>query len=250
MKQLAFITGATSGIGLATAKIFAKNNIDLIICGRRKERLEKIKDELSLKVNVKTLSFDIQSRDEINMALNSLPDDLRKIDILVNNAGNAHGMAPFDEADLSDFDLMMDVNVKGVYAISKKIVSWMVPRQKGHIINIGSIAGKEVYPNGNGYCASKFAIDALTKGMRIDLLKHNIKVSSVNPGLVNTEFSKVRFKGDESKAENVYQGLKPLYGDDVADVIYFMVSRPDHVNLADIILFPSSQASSTNTLRK
>lgn len=245
MNKIALITGATSGIGLATAEIFAENQIDLILCGRRQERLAEIKKRLEIHVRVHTLCFDVSNRQEVTDTLSSLPDDWKNIDILVNNAGNAHGFDPLHTGNVDDWDAMIDINVKGLLYVTRAIVPGMVYRKAGHIINIGSIAGKEVYPGGNVYCASKFAVDAINNGMRIDLNKYGIKVSEVNPGLVKTEFAMVRFKGDENKADNVYKGIDPLTGRDVAELIYFMVSRPPHVNISDAVIFPTAQASST-----
>ncbi len=245
MRKIALITGATSGIGKATAELFAQHQIDLILCGRRQERLEQLVVQLSPLVKVYTLCFDVRDKEEVFRQIESLPEEWKPIDILVNNAGNAHGLAPVDKADLADWEAMIDINVKGLMYVSKAVIPNMVERKSGHIINIGSIAGKEVYPNGNAYCASKYAVDALSSGMRLDLVQHGIKVTAINPGLVETEFSLVRFKGDEERAKNVYKGITPLTAQDVAEVIYFAVSRPAHVNIADIILFPTAQASST-----
>jgi len=244
-KKIALITGATSGIGKATAELFAQYQIDLVICGRRQERLEQLVAELSPLVKVYTLCFDVRDREEVFRQIENLPEEWKPIDILVNNAGNAHGLAPVDKADLADWEAMIDINIKGLMYVSKAVIPHMVERKSGHIINIGSIAGKEVYPNGNAYCASKYAVDALSSGMRLDLVQHGIKVTAINPGLVETEFSLVRFKGDEERAKNVYKGITPLTAQDVAEVIYFAVSRPAHVNIADVILFPTAQASST-----
>ncbi|MBF0299913.1 MAG: SDR family NAD(P)-dependent oxidoreductase [Oligoflexia bacterium] len=243
--KIALITGATSGIGKSTAEIFAKNGINLIICGRREERLLELKNKLSKFVKVHHLAFDVRSKEKVFESIKSLPKEFATIDILINNAGNAHGMHSFEDADLNDFEMMIDINLKGVIYVSKIVVPQMIERKTGHIINIGSIAGKEVYPNGQVYCASKHAVDALSEGMRIDLHKHNIKVSAIHPGLVNTEFSLVRFKGDSERASAVYKGYQPLNAEDVADAIYFMVSRPSHVNIADMIIFPTAQANST-----
>jgi 3-hydroxy acid dehydrogenase / malonic semialdehyde reductase len=243
MNKLALITGATSGIGKATAELLAKSGFDLILCGRRKDRLEKMKEKLS-DVNVHLLTFDIRDRDAVHQAIGQLPPDFQNIDILINNAGNAHGLDPIQTGDTDDWDAMIDINVKGLLYVSKAIISGMVKRKRGHIINIGSIAGKEVYPNGNVYCASKFAVDALTKGMRIDLIKEGVKVSAVHPGLVETEFSLVRFKGDEYRASGVYEGYQPLQAEDIAHTILFMIQQPAHVNLADVVILPSDQASS------
>ncbi|MCS7017635.1 MAG: SDR family NAD(P)-dependent oxidoreductase [Cytophagales bacterium] len=250
MNTIALITGATSGIGLATARTFARNGVHLVLCGRRKERLDALAAELGALVQVHTLSFDVRDAAEVATQIASLPQDFRAIDILVNNAGNAHGLAPIHEGELSDWDAMIDINVKGLLYVSKAVIPQMVERKRGHIINIGSLAGQEVYPNGNVYCASKFAVDALTKGMRIDLHQYNIKVTSINPGLVETEFSIVRFKGDTERAKNVYRGMTPLTAEDVAEVIWFAASRPAHVNIAELLLLPTAQASSTIVKRE
>ncbi|MCF1420755.1 SDR family NAD(P)-dependent oxidoreductase [Mangrovimonas futianensis] len=244
MTKTALITGATSGIGWATAVEFAKKGIQLILCGRRQDRLDELKTELSPLVPVTTLNFDVRDKDEVFKAIDSLPNSFKTIDILINNAGNAHGLDPIDEGSLDDWDAMMDINVKGLLYISKAIIPSMRDRQSGHIINIGSSAGKEVYPKGNVYCGSKHAVLAITEGMRIDLNTYGIKVGAINPGLVETEFSKVRFKGG-SQADNVYKGYKALQAEDIAEAIYFAVSRPPHVNIADMLIFPTAQASST-----
>ena len=245
MTKTAFITGATSGIGKATAEIFAKNNIRLIVCGRRKERLDVLKKELSEFTEVATLQFDVSKRNEVENAINSLPDNFKKIDILINNAGNAHGLSSIQNGSLDDWDAMMDINVKGLLYVSKAIIPQMTERNSGFIVNIGSIAAKDVYPNGNVYCASKHAVDALNKGMRIDLNKHNIRVSAIHPGAVETEFSDVRFKGDTEKAKSVYAGYKALQAEDIADIIYFVVTRPYHVNIEDLVVYPTAQATPT-----
>ena len=243
-KKIVFITGATSGIGQATAKILS-NNYDLILCGRREERLIELRDSLSKKTNVIILSFDVRNKDEVSEKIKSLDEKWKNIDFLINNAGNAHGMDYIFDGNSDDWDKMIDINVKGLLYVSKEILKIMVFNKRGHVINIGSIAGKEVYPKGNIYCASKFAVDAISQSMRIDLNHKNIKVSQVNPGLVNTEFAKVRFKNDLEKAENVYKGMDPLIADDVADVISFIMNRSDNVNISDITILPKSQASST-----
>jgi len=248
MIKTALITGATSGIGKATAYEFAKHGIQLIICGRRKERLDSIKKVLETLTKVHTLHFDVRDKVEVEKAINSIPEDFKTIDILINNAGNAHGLDPIQTGSLDDWDAMMDINVKGLLYVSKAIIPQMTERQSGHIINIGSSAGKEVYPKGNVYCGSKHAVLAITEGMRIDLNPFGIKVGVVNPGLVETEFSKVRFKGDKM-ADNVYKGFKALQAEDIADIIYFVVSRPYHVNIADLLVFPAAQANST-TIKK
>jgi len=243
--MIAFITGATSGIGKATAELFAENNVDLVICGRRKARLEELAARLHKKARVHTLSFDVRDREAVTAAVNSLPEDFRAIDMLINNAGNAHGLDPIDTGNVDDWDAMIDINVKGLLYVSKAVVPGMVSRRSGHIINVGSLAGKEVYPLGNVYAASKHAVDALTKGMRMDLHAHGIRVGAIHPGLVETEFSEVRFKGDTERASKVYEGYQPLTPRDVAEVIWFMVSRPAHVNVSDVLLLPSAQASAT-----
>ncbi len=243
--KTALITGATSGIGKATAIALSKENFNLIICGRRKERLEKLRLRLSDDCEVHTLSFDVRNKEEVFEKLQNLPEEFSKIDVLVNNAGNAHGLDPIQDGNIEDWDAMMDINVKGLLYVSKAVFPKMISQNSGHIINIGSIAGKEVYPNGNVYCASKHAVDALNQAMRIDLNKHNIRVGAINPGLVQTEFSEVRFKGDTQRAEKVYEGFKALQPEDIADIIRFMVTRPYHVNIADLTVLPTAQANST-----
>jgi len=245
MRKTALITGATSGIGKATAELFAKQRFNMILCGRRQDRLDQLKKELGRDVDIHTLSFDVRDREAVFRAIESLPEVFSQIDILINNAGNAHGLDPIDKGNPDDWDAMLDINVKGLLYMSKAILPQMVERKSGHIINIGSIAGKEVYPSGNVYCASKHAVDAINQGMRLDLNAHGIRVGAVNPGLVETEFSDVRFKGDAERAAKVYQGYQPLKPEDIADVILFMVTRPDHVNIADLTVFPTAQASGT-----
>jgi 3-hydroxy acid dehydrogenase/malonic semialdehyde reductase len=245
MKKTAFITGATSGIGKATALLFASKDIRLVICGRRKELLIKLQKQLEPLTDVYILNFDVRDKNAVSNAINSLPEKFSHIDILINNAGNAHGMDPIEKGSLEDWDAMLDINVKGLLYVSRGILPQMVERRSGHIINIGSTAGKEVYPKGNVYCASKHAVDAINQGMRIDLNTYGIRVGAVNPGLVETEFSKVRFKGDVERADSVYQGFQPLKPEDIADIIYFVISRPPHVNIADLVVMPTAQASST-----
>jgi len=245
MATTALITGATSGIGKATAELFAKQGFNLILCGRREERLNQLKNELGRDTSIFTLNFDVRNREDVFSAVDSLPKEFSEIDILVNNAGNAHGLDPIDKGSPDDWDAMLDINVKGLLYMSKAIIPKMVERKSGHIINIGSTAGKEVYPNGNVYCASKHAVDAINQGMRIDLNAYGIRVGAVNPGLVETEFSDVRFKGDSERASKVYQGFQPLKPEDIADIILFVVTRPYHVNIADLVVMPTAQASST-----
>jgi NADP-dependent 3-hydroxy acid dehydrogenase YdfG len=244
-KRIALITGATSGIGEATAELLAKNNFKLILCGRRKDKLELLSKKLSSSTETITLTFDVRNNQEVIDSIKSLPEHWRKIDVLINNAGNAHGLSPIQSGDVADWDAMMDINVKGLLYVSKEVMPLMIERKRGHIINIGSIAGKEVYPNGNVYCASKFAVDAITQGMRFDLNPHGIKVTGIHPGLVDTEFSLVRFKGDVERAKNVYKGMQPLKAQDIADLILFTLTRPDHVVLADMVIYPTAQASAT-----
>ncbi|NDK57049.1 SDR family NAD(P)-dependent oxidoreductase [Pontibacter fetidus] len=245
MFKIALVTGATSGIGRATAVALAKQGYQIIAAGRRKERLEELQQELEGVTTVLPLLFDVRNKEAVQYAIASLPAEWQQIDVLVNNAGNAHGLAPIQDGSLEDWDAMLDINVKGLLYVSHAVIPFMKQRGKGHIINIGSIAGKEVYANGNVYCASKFAVDALSKAMRIDLVQTGIKVSEVNPGAVETEFSEVRFKGDKERAASVYQGYEALRSEDVADLIAFIVTRPPHVNLAEVMILPAAQASAT-----
>ncbi|SIS53579.1 SDR family NAD(P)-dependent oxidoreductase [Belliella pelovolcani] len=244
-RKIALITGATSGIGKATAIALAQLGYHIIATGRRTERLQALRSELSSDVELLTLTFDVRDKDAVKSKLSSLPDDWKNIDVLVNNAGNAHGLDPIQRGSLEDWDAMIDINVKGLLYVSHEIIPGMVARNSGTIVNIGSIAGKEVYPNGNVYCGSKHAVDAITKGMRMDLNPHGVRVIGIHPGLVATEFSLVRFKGDAERSETVYQGYEPLLADDIADTIAFAVSRPKHVVLADIVILPTAQASAT-----
>jgi len=245
MSLTAFITGATSGIGKATAELFAKNQIRLVLCGRRKDRLDELQQTLGKLTEVTTLQFDVRNKEEVFSAIQSLPEKFSDIDILSNVAGNAHGLSTIQDGDLDDWDAMIDINVKGLLYVSKAIIPKMIEKNKGFIVNIGSIAGKEVYPNGNVYCASKYAVNALNKAMRIDLNKYDIRVSAIHPGAVETEFSDVRFKGDTEKAKSVYAGYNALQAEDIADIIYFVVTRPYHVNIEDLIVYPTAQASAT-----
>lgn len=243
--RIALITGATSGIGEATARLLARNNFSLILCGRRKDRLEKFQRELASATDVTILSFDVRNKADVKSALSTLGKEWSAIDVLVNNAGNAHGFGPIETGDTDDWDAMIDINVKGLLYVSREVLPGMVARKRGHIVNLGSIAGKEVYPGGNAYCASKFAVDALSQGMRIDLNSYGIKVTAIHPGMVETEFSLVRFKGDGERAAGVYKGMQPLKGDDIADVILFALTRPAHVVIADLLVLPTAQASAT-----
>jgi NADP-dependent 3-hydroxy acid dehydrogenase YdfG len=244
MEKTALITGATSGIGSATAHAFAKQGINLILCGRRQERLDTIQEALQRQTDVTTLNFDVRDKEAVFKAIESLPDDFKHIDILINDAGNAHGKDPIQDGNLDDWDAMIDINVKGLLYVSKAIIPQMTERKSGHIINIGSSAGRDIYPNGNVYCGSKAAVLAITEGMRLDLNSFGIKVSAINPGMVETEFSEVRFKGAPN-ANDAYLGYKALQADDIAEIIYFMISRPSHVNIADLLVFPTAQACNT-----
>ena len=250
--MIAFITGATAGIGKATAEIFAKNGYNIIITGRRKERLDEFSSYLksTYKVDVLTLNFDVRKLKEVETAVNSIPAEWKNINALVNNAGLAVGLSTIQEGDLDDWERMIDTNIKGLLYVTRTIAPIMIANNSGHIINIGSIAGKEVYANGNVYCATKHAVDALSKSMRIDMLPHNIKVTAINPGMVETEFSIVRFKGDEDRARKPYLGIEPLKAEDIAETIYWCASRPAHVNINDIIITPTVQANATTTFRK
>jgi len=244
-RKIALVTGATSGIGWSTALTLGRMGYDLIATGRREKRLDELAKALPERTKFLPLVFDVRDREKVFEILGAIPEDWKNIQVLVNNAGNAHGMDPIQTGNLDDWDAMMDINVKGLLYVSKAIIPEMIERKKGIIINIGSIAGKEVYPNGNVYCASKHAVDALTKGMRIDLNPYGIKVIGIHPGLVETEFSEVRFKGDTERAEKVYQGYEPLLADDIAEIVEFVVNRPRHVVLADIVVLPTAQASAT-----
>ena len=247
ISKIALITGATSGIGEACAHLFAQQGYHLILVGRRSERLEKISRQLEDKyaIETKTLVADVREKESISSALNTLSDHWKKVNVLINNAGLSQGLEPIDKGSTEDWDIMIDTNVKGLLYVTKIVSNWMVEQKGGHIINIGSIAGNEVYPNGNVYCATKHAVDALSKSMRVDLLPHGIKVTAIHPGAVETEFSIVRFKGDEARAKTVYDGFDPLHASDIADAIWFAVSRPAHVNINDMLIMPTAQASGT-----
>ncbi|MCR9181472.1 MAG: SDR family NAD(P)-dependent oxidoreductase [Flavobacteriaceae bacterium] len=244
------ITGATSGIGLETARVFAKKNFNIILSGRRQERLKSVKAELEEFTRVHTLNFDVRNKEDVFKSLSSLPELFSSIDILINNAGNAHGLDTFQDGNLDDWEAMMDINVKGLLYVTKAVLPGMLEKNSGHIINIGSTAAKEVYPKGNVYCASKAAVDAINQGLRIDLNGSAIKVGAIHPGLVKTEFSEVRFKGDKNRADKVYQGYQPLLPLDIAEIIWFTVTRPAHVNIADLVVMSIDQATSTIVNKK
>jgi len=244
MKKIIMITGATAGFGRATARKFAKNGYDVIITGRRKERLDELEKELGeYKVEVLTLNFDVRKRYEVADIISGLPDKWKHIDILVNNAGLAVGLSHVDDADVDDWDRMVDTNVKGLLYVTRAVAPLMVARKRGHIFNISSIAGTDIYENGNVYCATKSAVNSLSKAMRIDLLKHNIKVTNIAPGMAETEFSLVRFKGDKEQAKQVYTGVDALTGDDIAEVIYYCATLPAHVCINDLSITPTQQAA-------
>jgi 3-hydroxy acid dehydrogenase/malonic semialdehyde reductase len=244
--QIAFITGATSGFGKACAEKFAANGYNVIITGRREERLQELQQQLQKQHNIKALPlvFDVQDRQAVFAAVESLPAEWKSIDVLINNAGLALGRDYFDEADMNDWEIMLDTNVKGLLYTSRAVLPLMKERKAGHIINIGSTAGKEVYEKGNVYCASKYAVTAISQAMRIDLLRHGIKVTAVNPGAAETEFSLVRFKGDADTAKSVYQGFQPLSAEDVADVVFYCATLPPHICINDLVLTATAQANS------
>lgn len=246
------ITGATAGFGKATAELFAANGWNIIITGRRKVRLDVLERQLREKHNVQVLSlaFDVRNSADVKTVFGNLPEQWKAIDVLVNNAGLAAGLASIQDGQLDDWEQMIDTNIKGLLYVTRAIAPLMQARRSGHIINIGSVAGKEVYANGNVYCATKHAVDALSKAMRIDLLPHNIKVSQLSPGMAETEFSLVRFKGDEDRAKTVYAGLQPLTAEDIAETIFWMASRPAHVNINDMLIMPTAQANATTVVRQ
>jgi NADP-dependent 3-hydroxy acid dehydrogenase YdfG len=248
--RIALITGSTSGIGRATAIVFAQNGIDLILCGRREDRLTELATSLSSQVKTICLNFDVRNRREVVDAIQNLPDAWKKIDILVNSAGNAHGLSPIQDGDMDDWDAMIDANVQGLLYVSRTVMPFMVERKTGHIINISSVAGKWVYPNGAVYCASKAAVEALSEGMRHDLTQYGIKITNIAPGAVETEFSLVRFKGDSERAKKVYDGFEAIQPEDVADAIWYVVNTPKRVTIADIVLFAGAQAAPTVIYRK
>ena len=250
MKKTIFITGATSGIGKATAEIFAKQGHRLIICGRRKEVLDNLQIQLSNFTDVYSLVFDVRNQQEVQNAINSLPEDWKNIDVLVNNAGNAHGLEPISDANISDWDAMMDGNVKGLLYVSQPIIKLMKANNSGHIVNISSVAARQTYANGTVYCASKKAVDVISEGMRLELTEFGIKVTNVQPGAVETDFSKVRFKGDEERAATVYAGYEPLIAEDIADAISYCVNAPERVSIAELCIYPKAQAEPRTIFRK
>jgi NADP-dependent 3-hydroxy acid dehydrogenase YdfG len=250
MKKTIFITGATSGIGKATAEIFAKQGHRLIICGRRKEVLDNLQIQLSNFTEVYSLVFDVRNQQEVQNAINSLPEDWKNIDVLINNAGNAHGLEPISDANISDWDAMMDGNVKGLLYVSQPIIKLMKARNSGHIVNISSVAARQTYANGTVYCASKKAVDVISEGMRLELTEFGIKVTNIQPGAVETDFSKIRFKGDEQRAATVYAGYEPLIAEDIADAISYCVNAPERVSIAEICIYPKAQAEPRTIFRK
>ncbi len=243
--KIAMITGATAGIGKATAHKFANEHYNLILTGRRADLLEETSNFLQQKYGVKiyTINLDVRNKEEVETQINALPEEWEKIDVLVNNAGLAVGLNPIQEGVIDDWERMIDTNVKGLLYVSRAIMPLMIQNGYGHIVNIGSIAGREAYPNGNVYCGTKAAVDAITKGMRMDLLKHGIKVTLIETGAVETEFSVVRFKGDKERADNVYKGFTPLKSEDIADAVYYVCSLPKHVNINDMLIVPTAQAA-------
>ncbi|MDR6843447.1 SDR family NAD(P)-dependent oxidoreductase [Flavobacterium granuli] len=250
MTKIALITGATSGIGKATAIKLAQNGYNLIVCGRRAEKLEELKNSLSKTVKIHSLIFDVRDRAAVELQINSLPNEWKNIDVLVNSAGNAHGLSSIQNGDIDDWDAMIDGNVKGLLYVSRAIIPQMVERKKGHILNLSSIAGKQTYANGAVYCASKKAVEAISEGMRLDLTEHGIKITNIAPGAVATEFSEVRFKGDKEKAQKVYEGYDPLLAEDIADFISYAVNAPDRVTIADVTIYSKSQSAPTTIYKK
>ncbi len=252
MSKIVLITGATAGIGQACAGLFAAQKYNLILTGRREDRLTELEKDLTGRygVRVLTIRLDVRDKAEVREKLEALPEEWKAVDVLINNAGLSQGLDPIHEGSTDDWDTMVDTNIKGLLYVTKVVSNWMVSRQSGHIVNLGSIAGKETYANGNVYCATKHAVDSLNKAMRIDLLPHHIKVTGIHPGAVETEFSEVRFKGDTERAKKVYEGFDPLMAADIADVIWYAVSRPAHVNINDLVIMPTAQASSGHLLRK
>lgn len=249
MNKIALITGATSGIGKATALKLSESGYDLIVCGRRTEKLDVLKKQLSTTVNVYTLVFDVRNKKDVEMQIGSLPENWKNISLLVNNAGNAHGLSAIQNGDTDDWDAMIDGNVQGLLYVSRAVIPGMAERRKGHIINISSVAGKQTYANGAVYCASKKAVEAISEGMRLDLTEYGIKVTNIAPGAVETEFSEVRFKGDTERAKKVYEGYEPLLATDIADLIAYVVNVPDRVTIADVTVYPKAQSAPTTVYR-
>jgi len=251
-RKKVFITGASAGIGAACAAVFAREGYDLLLAARRIDRLTELSDRLKGQYEVHThlLALDVRDPDEVFTAFSNLPGEWQQVDVLINNAGLSQGLDPIHEGDIGDWDRMIDTNIKGLLYVTRAVTPIMAARGAGHIINIGSIAGKEVYPKGNVYCATKHAVDALTKGMRIDLLDKHIRVTAIHPGMVETEFSVVRFKGDRARADAVYQNLEPLVADDIAEAVWFAASRPKHVNVNDLVIMPTAQANATLIVRE
>jgi NADP-dependent 3-hydroxy acid dehydrogenase YdfG len=243
--MIALITGATAGIGKASAELFAKNGWNLIITGRRKDRLDAFAEELQKKYKIKTLclNFDVRNLKDVVKNIDSIKGEWRNIDLLLNNAGLASGLSTIQEGNIEDWEVMIDTNIKGLLYMTRYIAPMLIEKNKGHIINVASLAGKQVYPNGNVYCATKFAVDALSKAMRIDMIQHGIRVTNIAPGLVETEFSLVRFKGDSERAKKTYENIKALAAEDIAEIIYWAASRPAHVNINDIVITPTAQAN-------
>lgn len=252
MNKIALITGASSGIGEACAHVFAREGFKLILTGRQADKLESLASALNMQyqTEVAVATFDIRDKAAVQHNLETLPESWKKVDVLINNAGLSQGLEPINQGNPEDWDVMIDTNIKGLLYTSKVVSNWMIANGSGHIVNLGSIAGKEVYPNGNVYCATKHAVDALNKAMRVDLLPHNIKVSAINPGAVETNFSNIRFKGDTDRAKKVYEGFEPLVAADIAETIWFIVSRPAHVNINDLTIMPTAQANAVNFVRK
>jgi NADP-dependent 3-hydroxy acid dehydrogenase YdfG len=250
VNKTALITGASSGIGYATAKKLADDGYNIILCGRREEKLIELQKVLNEDIDSTILVFDVSDFESARKAIESLPDHFQQIDVLINNAGNAHGLGPINEGDLNDWENMINSNVKGLLNVSKLVIPIMVNRQKGHIVNLSSVAGKQTYENGAVYCASKKAVEAISEGMRLDLTKHGIKVTNIAPGAVETEFSLVRFKGDKDKASKIYEGFNPLLASDIADAISYSINAPEHVTIADMTIYAKAQAAPTIIYRK
>lgn len=251
MSKIALITGATAGIGEACARLFAQQNYDLVLIARRAERLQALAENLTTEfgIRVKTLTIDVRNKEEVER-LETLSEDWKKVDVLINNAGLSQGIDPINVGNTTDWDVMIDTNVKGLLYVTRVVSNWMIKHKTGHIINMGSIAGKETYLNGNVYCATKYAVDSLNKAMRIDLLQYKIKVTGIHPGAVETEFSEVRFKGDQERAKKIYEGYEPLHAQDIAETIWFAVSRPPHVNINDLVVMPTAQANTSHIFRE